>query len=183
MRKSIVLLLIIALVSCQNKETETIVKPVEETLQTSDLYSKVFYISPKLNTEDCIAYNDGCDCCDGKIVFLKNGTFISDFYCIPLKSYNTGTFKIENKKLILDYDDKEVTYGPANDDYSEEEESVLTLDTVKCGMVSLDVIKCKKKYVFKGESDYYSEDKKASFLQAINEYKNEGAWKLLDVKY
>ena len=81
MKKSIVLLLILALASCQKKETELVAKPVEETLQTSDLFSKVYYISPKLNTEDCTAYNDGCDCCDGKIIFLENGTFISDFYC------------------------------------------------------------------------------------------------------
>jgi hypothetical protein len=182
MKRSILLLLVIMFVSCQKKETEPVIKPIEETLETADLYSKVFYISPKLNTEDCSAYNDGCDCCDGKIVFLKNGTFISDFYCIPDNSYNTGTFKVENEKLILNYSTKEVVYGPSNDDFSEEEESLLRLDTVTIGTVSMDIIKCKEKYVFKGETDYYSEDKKTSFSKAINEYKTAGVWELLDVK-
>ena len=182
MKKSILLLLILAFASCQKKETEPVTKPVEETLLTSDLYSKVYYISPKLNTEDCTAYNDGCDCCDGKIIFLKNGTFISDFYCMPDKSYNTGTFKVENNKLILDYFNKEAVYGPSKEDYSEEEESVLRLDSVNCGKVSLNIIRCKKHYVFKGDPDYYSEDKRTSFQLAINEYKRDGIWKLLDIK-
>lgn len=182
MRKSIVLLLILALASCQKKETEPGAKPAEDFLETADLYSKVYYISPKLNTEDCTAYNDGCDCCDGKIVFLKNGTFISDFYCIPDQSYNTGTFKIENKKLILDYSNKEAVYGPSKEDYSEEEESVLRLDSFNCGKVSLDIIRCKKNYIFKSESDYYAEDKKTSFSTAVNEYKKAGVWELLDIK-
>ncbi len=182
MQKSIVLLLILALASCQKKETETVVKPVEDFLETSELYSKVFYISNKLNTEECIAYNDGCDCCDGKIVFLENGTFISDFYCIPDESYTTGTFKVENKQLVLVYSHKEAVYGPSKEDFSEEEESVLRLDSVNYGTASLDIIKCKNHYVFKNESDYYAEDKKTSFTKAINEYKSKGVWELLDMK-
>jgi hypothetical protein len=183
MQKSIGLLLIIALFSsCQKKETEPIVaKPVEDTIQTSNLYSKVYYISPELNSEDCTAYNDGCDCCDGQIVFLKNGTFISNFYCIPDESYMTGTFKIENKKLILDCNAKQAVYGPANGDFSEEEESVLRLDSVPSETISLDVIKCKNQYLFKGDY-YYGEDKKTSFSKAINEYKSLGVWEMLDIK-
>lgn len=182
MQKYIVLLLILTLASCQKKETETVVKPVEDFLETADLYSKVFYISPKLNTENCTAYNDGCDCCDGKIVFLKNGTFISNFYCIPDETYNTGTFKIENKKLVLDYSHKEAVYGPSKDDYSEEEESVLRLDSVKAATTTIDILRCKDHYVFKNGSDYYSEDKKTSFQLAINQYKKDGIWQLLEIK-
>lgn len=182
MRKSIVILLILALASCQKKETETVAKPIEDFLRTADLYSKVFYISPQLNNEDCTAYNDGCDCCDGKIVFLNNGTFISDFYCIPDKSYTTGTFEVQDKKLVLKYSSKEAIYGPSNDDYSEEEESVLRLDSTKAGINTLDILRCKKHYVFKGGSDYFAEDKKTSFQLAINQYKRDGVWELLEIK-
>ncbi|MEO5775990.1 MAG: hypothetical protein ABIQ27_03740 [Flavobacterium sp.] len=182
MRKSIVIFLILVLVSCQKKETEPVAKPAEDFLETADLYSKVYYISPELNTEDCTTYSDGCDCCDGKILFLKNGTFISNFYCIPDESYNTGTFKIENKKLILDYSYKEAVYGPSKEDYSDEEESILRLDSVNCRKVSLEIIRCKNHYVFKSETDYYGEDKKTSFQLAINQYKRDGVWELLDIK-
>lgn len=182
-RKSIGLIVLLAFIACQKKEAKTTIKPVEQTLKTSDLYSKVFYISTKLNTEDCTAYNDGCDCCDGKIVFLKNGTFISDFYCIPDVSYTTGTYEVLDKKLILKYDAKEAIYGPSNEDYTEEEESVLRLaKSPSSGITEVDIIRCKEHYVFKNGSDYFSEDKKTSFQLAVNHYKRDGVWKLLDIK-
>ncbi len=184
MQKSIVLLFLIAFFSsCQKKETEpVVVKPIEDFLEKTDLYSKVFYISTNLNNEDCSAYNIGCDCCDGKIIFLSNGTFVSDFYCVPSEIYNTGTFSIENKKLVLEYSHKEAVYGPEKDDYSQEEESTLRLDSINLGKISLDIIKCKGKYIFKSKEDYYSEDKKTPFTVAMNQYKTKGVWKLLDVK-
>jgi hypothetical protein len=184
MQKSIVLLVIIAVFfSCQKKETEPVTaKPVEETIQTSDLYSKVYYISTELSTESCTVQNPGCDCCDGAISFLENGTFVSEFYCLPNQTYQTGTFKIENKKLVLEYSNKEAVYGPANEDYSEEEESTWRLDSIKGGISKLDIIRCKKQYIFKDGSDYYAEDKKASFAKSVKGYKSSGVWKLLDVK-
>ncbi len=182
MRKKIVLLILLALASCQKKETKRVIKPAEDFLEATDLYSKVFYISTNLNTEDCQAYNIGCDCCDGKIIFLTNGTFVSDFYCVPNDIYNTGTFSIQNKKLVLEYSHKQAVYGPAKEDYSQEEESSLKLDSINLGKVSLDIIRCKEKYIFKLKEDYYSEDKKISFSKAIDEYKNSGVWKALDVK-
>ena len=183
MQKSIVLLFLIAFFSsCQKKETApVVVKPTENFLEKTDLYSKVFYISTNLNA-DCLAYNIGCDCCDGKIIFLSNGAFVSDFYCVPSEIYNTGTFDIENKKLVLEYSHKQAIFGPEKEDYSQEEESTLRLDSINLGKVSLDIIKCKGKYIFKSKEDYYSEDKKTSFSVAMNQYKTKGVWKLLDVK-
>ncbi len=182
MRKSIVVLLVLFLASCQKKETEPVVKPVDETLKTADLYSKVYYISTELNTEDCVAYNYGCDCCDGKIVFLENGNFVTNFYCVPNEIYTTGTFEVKGNKIILNLSDKVVTYGPAKEDYSQEEESKLRLESFDHKNDTLNIIRCKKSYIFKNKTDYYSEDKKTSFTTAVNEFKNIGAWKLLDVK-
>ena len=180
-RKSIWLVILLPFIACQKKETKTSVKTVEQTLKTSDLYSKVFYISTHLNTENCTVYNLGCDCCDGKIVFLKNGTFISDFYCIPTETYTTGTFKIKNKKLILNYSKTEALFGPENeDDY--EGKDVLRLQTSECGMSVLDIIRCKNHYIFKSESDYYAEHEKTTFSVAVNEYKKAGVWQLLGLK-
>lgn len=181
-QKSISLLLLFAFFSCQKKETPPAVEPVEDFLETADLHSKVFYISTNLNKETCEAYNIGCDCCEGKILFLSNGSFISDFYCIPNEVYNTGTYKIENKKLVLDYSHKEVAYGPANDDFSEEEESVWKFDSINTHRVNLDIIECKGNYIFKSKGDYYSEDRKTQFTAALNQYKTKGVWKLLDAK-
>lgn len=181
MRKYIVLVLILLFASCQKKGAESVAKPAENFLEASDLYFKVFYNSTHLN-KDCEAYNFGCDCCDGKIIFLSNGTFVSDFYCVPNEIYNTGTFKIENKKLVLDYSRKQAVYGPESDDYSQEEESTLWLDSINLGKVSMEIIRCKGKYIFKSKEDYYSEDKKTPFSTALNQYKTKGVWKLLDVK-
>lgn len=181
MQKRIYLLVILTLSACQKKETAPVSKPAEDFLETADLHSKVYYISTNLN-KDCEAYNIGCDCCDGKILFLRNGTFVSDFYCVPNEIYNTGTYSIENKKLILEYSHKQAAYGPANDDYSQEEESMLRPDSINLGKVPLDIIKCKGKYLFKSKEDYYSEDKKTPFSKAVNQYKTSGVWKLLDIK-
>jgi hypothetical protein len=181
MRKKIILVLILALISCKKKETEPIAKPVSDFLETSDLYSKVFYISTHLNTENCTVYNYGCDCCDGKIVFLKNGTFISDFYCIPSETYTTGTFKIKNKKLILNYSKTEALFGPENeDDY--EGKDILRLQTSESGVTILDIIRCKNHYIFKSESDYYAEHEKTTYSVALKEYKKSGVWQLLGLK-
>lgn len=180
MQKSICLLLILALISCKKIENKA-AKPEQDFIETSDLHSKVYYISTNLNKEDCLAYNDGCDCCAGKIVFLKNGTFISDFYCIPTESFNTGTYKIENKKLVLKYSKKEALLGP-EDDSDYDGKDTLRLNTINYGTEHIEIIKCKGKYLFKNEADYYSEDKKTPITIAINQYKRKGVWKLLDIK-
>ncbi len=183
MQKIICLLFAFVFLSCQKKETVPVTaKPVETFLEAADLHSKVFYLSTNLNSEDCQAYNIGCDCCDGKIIFLANGTFVSDFYCVPSDIYNTGTFTIENRKLVLEYSHKQGVYGPARDDYSQEEESVLRPDSINLGKLSLDILKCKGKYIFKSKEDYYSEHKKTTFATAVNQYKDSGVWKMLDVK-
>ena len=182
MKKNILLLFILAfLFSCQNKETKIIAKKSKKEF-ILELSNKVFYISPQLNTEQCIAYNDGCDCCDGRIVFLKNGTFISNFYCIPEESYNIGTFKIENSRVKLNYSNKVAVLGPESEtDFDGKD--ILKLEKITGGTTYLEIIKCGKKYVLKSKLDgYFSEDKKIPFQEAISEYKKIGVWKLLDMK-
>jgi hypothetical protein len=182
MKKNILVLLILGfLFSCQNKENKTLIKKNKKELNV-ELSNKVFYISPNLNTEECIAYNDGCDCCDGRIVFLENGTFISNFYCIPEERYNTGTFKIENSKIKLNYSSKSAFLAPENED-DFDGNNILKLEIIKGETTYLNIIKCNEKYVLKSELDgYFSEDKKTSFQKAISEYKKIGVWKLLDIK-
>jgi hypothetical protein len=126
MKHSLVLFLLLnAFVSCQKKETK-IDQPALKTkvLKASDLYSKVYYISTSLNTEKCIAYNGGCDCCDGKIVFLKGDRFIGDFYCIPEEEFTTGTFQIKKDKLLLHYDQKQVVLGPQDENDMESKDTL-----------------------------------------------------------
>jgi len=74
----VLVFIVLFLVSCQKRESNPVVvtSPKTTSLKTADLYSKVYYISTSLDTEKCIAYNIGCDCCDGKIVFLKGNRFI-----------------------------------------------------------------------------------------------------------
>jgi hypothetical protein len=182
MKKNILVLFIIGfLFSCQNKENKTLIKKNKKELNI-ELSNKVFYISPELNTEQCLAYNDGCDCCDGRIVFLKNGTFISNFYCIPEEIYNTGTFKIVNSKIKLNYSSKSAVLAPKSED-DFDGNNILKLENIKGETTYLDIIKCNEKYVFKSQLDgYFTEDKKTSFKKAISEYKKFGVWKLLDIK-
>lgn len=168
------------MLSCQGKENTTI-KTKDEFLKASDLYSKVYFISTELKSEKCVAYNDGCDCCDGKIVFLKGNIFISDYYCIPEESFSTGTFEIKNGKLFLHHNNIGAVLGPKNID-SIDEDSVLRLDSLNYGIDSLAVFKCKKKYLFKTKLDYYSESTKTTFSEAINDFKKNGVWKLLKIK-
>jgi len=158
-------------ISCQKNERITVIKKDKKELTFQELSNKVFYISPQLNTEQCTAYNDGCDCCDGKIVFLKNGTFISNFYCIPEESFNTGTFKVVDSRIKLHYSKKSAILAP-EDENDFDANSVLKLDSIGGGITFLDILPCGNKYVFKSKSDeYYSEDKTTSFEKAVNEYK------------
>ena len=182
MKKSIgLLLLLLTIVSCQKNENKTIPKSNEVFFKTADLHSKVYYISIFLDTEKCIAYNDGCDCCDGKIIFLKNNTFVSNYYCIPDESYNTGTYEIKKNKLLLHYSTKEAIMGPI-DEAAIDEVATLLLETANCGTLALDIFQCKKKFLFKAEEEYYSEDTTSSFSEVVNQYKKIGVWKLLKIK-
>lgn len=183
--KKIILYIFISnlLFSCQEKTNKIVAKlPEKEVLKSSDLYNKVFIISSQLNTEKCLAFSYGCDCCEGKIVFLKDDVFISNFYCIPDEVYNTGTFEIKNSKLNLNYSKKEVVFGPENEEMVDEV-NVFKLDTIDGGVELLDIIPCGKKYVFKSkDGSFYSEDLKTSFHSAINNYKEIGVWSLLEIK-
>jgi hypothetical protein len=184
MKKIILYIFVLNLLfSCQEKTNKIAIKsPEKEILKSSDLYNKVFIISSQLNSEKCIAYSDGCDCCEGRIVFLKSGIFISNFYCIPDEEYTTGTFEIKNSKLNLNYSKKEAVFGPENDEMIDEV-SVLKLDTIDGGIELLDIIPCGKKNVFKSkDGSFYSEDLKTSLHLAINNYKEIGVWKLLEIK-
>jgi hypothetical protein len=171
------------LFSCQEKTNKIAVKsPEKEVLKSSDLYDKVFIISSQLNAEKCLAYSDGCDCCEGRIVFLKSGVFISNFYCIPDEEYNTGTFEIKNSKLNLNYSKNEAVFGPENEEMTDEV-NILKLETIGGGIEFLDIIPCGKKIVFKSkDGNFYSEDLKTSLHSAINNYKKIGVWKLLEIK-
>lgn len=183
MKKIILYIFILNLLfSCQEKKDKIAIKlPEKEVLKTSDLYDKVFIISSQLNTEKCLAYSDGCDCCEGRIVFLKSGIFVCNFYCIPDEEYNTGTFEIKNFKLNLNYSKKEAIFGPENEELINEI-GILKLDSIGGGIELLNIIPCGKKNVFRSkDGSFYSEDLKTSLHSAINNYKKIGVWKLLEI--
>lgn len=167
-------------VSCQKKETKNEQpSPKTSALKPSELYSKVYYISTSLNTEQCIAQNEGCDCCDGKIVFLEGNRFISDFYCIPEEEFTSGSFEIKGDKLLLRYDEYQAIMGPVNENDPDSKDT-LRVESNKCTTLELSLFTCKKKILFKSGSDYYSEDHKTKFSDAIADYKKSGVWNLLE---
>lgn len=178
----VLVFMVLILVSCQKKETNLVLDtPKIQSLKAADLYSKVYYISTSLNTENCIAYNIGCDCCDGKIVFLKGNRFISDYYCIPEEYFTTGTFEIKKDKLILNYSKKQAILGPLDDsDY--EAKDTLRLDTTPYDSLVLTIFTCHNKSLFKDKNEYYSEDTKTLISEAINDYKKRGVWEILGLK-
>jgi hypothetical protein len=179
----VLVFIVLFLVSCQKRESNPVVvtSPKTTSLKTADLYSKVYYISTSLDTEKCIAYNIGCDCCDGKIVFLKGNRFISDNYCIPEEYYTTGTFEIKKDKLLLKYSKKQAILGPLDDsDY--EAKDTLRLETIPYDSLVLSIFRCQNKSLFKNKNEYYSEDTKTLVSEAIDDYKKKGVWEILGLK-
>jgi hypothetical protein len=176
------LLFLASFFSCQKKENKTGIEKNKTTSTIQIVSDKVFIIASQLDTEQCIAYSDGCDCCEGRIVFLKNGTFISNFYCIPEETYDTGTYEVEKASIKLHYSSKSVVLN-SEEEINPDGKSILTLQKTTGGNSVLGIIKCKNKLVFKSDlDDYFSEDKTISFNEAINQYKKSGVWKLLEMK-
>jgi hypothetical protein len=168
--------------SCQKKENKTGIEKNKIDSNIQIVSDKVFIIASQLHTEKCVAYSDGCDCCEGRIVFLKNGTFISNFYCIPEETYDTGTYEVEKASIKLHYSTKSAIFK-SEEEMSPDKKNSLTLQKNNSGSSVLTIIKCKNKYVFKSDlEDYFSEDKTTSFNEAINQYKKSGVWKLLEMK-
>lgn len=168
--------------SCQKKETKTSIEKHKIDSNLEIVSDKVFIIASQLHTEQCVAYTDGCDCCQGRIVFLKNGSFISNFYCIPEETYDTGTYEIEKLTLTLHYSAKSAILK-SDEGMNPDTKNVLTFQKTTGGVSVLKIIKCKNKYILKSDlGDYFSEDKTTSYNEAINQYKKSGAWKLLEMK-
>jgi hypothetical protein len=168
--------------SCQEKQNKIGIEKHKVTANLQIVSDKVFIIASQLDTEQCIASSDGCDCCEGRIVFLKNGTFISNFYCIPEETYDTGTYEVEKASIKLHYSPISAVLK-SEEETNPDKKSILTLQKNSGGSSVLAIIKCKNKYVFKSDlEDYFSEDKTTSFNEAIKQYKKSGAWKLLEMK-
>ncbi len=126
-----------------------------------------------------MAQNDGCDCCDGKIVFLDGNRFISDFYCIPDEEFNSGSFQIKKDKLILNYDKYQAVLGPVNENDIDSKDT-LRVESSNCSTLELSIFTCQKKILFKSSSEYYSEDHTTHFSDALAAYKKSGVWNLLE---
>jgi hypothetical protein len=183
MRFLLTFLIIFFCISCEKKATIVVKKkPVAKAqFAMNDFAGKVFKISSKVDKNTCTVYSDGCDCCEGKMVFLKDGRFVSDFYCIPYNEYTAGTYAVTNGKLEIKCYPVTSSFGPINESEPGSKDTLIAYPGDD-DPVFLEIYTCGKKPILKAEADYYAEDKTISVEQAVSEYKKSGVWDILGMQ-
>lgn len=74
-----------------------------------DLEGKVFEIGSKTHFTDTCAFYFECDCCSGELLFDSNLSFYYLDNCLSDQTLRKGSYKIENGKLVLNYQAKSVS--------------------------------------------------------------------------
>jgi len=144
------------------------------------LAEKVFDMNSMINTESCIIYNDGCDCCEGKIIFIDDNIFMEEFFCIPYNNYYIGYYNIIDQKVKLYYETLYISYGP-EEGFDYDSENVYQANHLKETItITLQSINCNDKLILKSDDDFYIESH-SSFESIYKTYSESEVWKLLNV--
>ena len=145
------------------------------------LAKKVFDINSMINTESCIIYNDGCDCCEGQVIFLDDNIFIEEFYCIPYNNYYIGYYNVFDQKVLLYYETLYVSHGPIDEyDYDTSEYVYQTNNLKETITLTLKPLNCNDKLILKSDDDFYIESD-SSFESIYKIHSESDVWKLLKV--
>ena len=155
-------------------------KPYEGKIELAE---KVFYIKSEIDLQTCTTFDYGCDCCNGKLVFIDEYIFIEEFYCIPYNNFYIGYYNIFDNNIKLYYETKYVSHGPEEGtDY--DGDHVYTLNEYnKNESVTIDLyaFDCDGNLIIQSKDSYYSESETITTAELLEQYSINEFWDILNV--
>jgi len=126
-----------------------------------ELSEKVFDIETDVSLENCKTFVDGCDCCEGRIVFIDDNIFIEEFYCIPYNNFYIGYYNIFDDNIKLYYETKFVSHGfsEGTDNFGESYYSLNEFDKNESVTIDLYAFNCNGNLIIKSKESVYEESK------------------------
>ena len=171
----------LVILSCKNlkkSNTETKIEVSSTSFDTIVLAEKVYKIDANFNESTCELFNDGCDCCDGQMVFINEKKFISQFYCIPDNTYCKGTYELKGDLLILKYSELTVVDGIIDENI---DSTGFYIEKGKSFIDTLTAIECNNKIAFKSKNDFLAESQEVSIETALETYSSSPIWDILQM--
>ena len=148
-----------------------------------ELSEKVLDIETDVSLENCKTFVDGCDCCEGRIVFIDDNIFIEEFYCMPYNNFYIGYYTIFGDNIKLYYETKFVSHGPEEaTDY--DGEYVYTLNEYnKNESVTIDLyaFNCNGNLIIKSKESVYEESEVIIAAELLETYSIDEFWDILKV--
>lgn len=173
----------------QNSSGEEIDKNQEDIFELSpfkgkiELSEKVFEIKTDVSLETCKTFVYGCDCCEGRIVFIDDNIFIEEFYCIPYNNFYIGYYNIFDDNIKLYYETKFVSHGPEETtDYDGEYVYILN-EFNKNESVTIDLyaFNCNGNLIIKSKESIYEESEAITTTELLETYSMDEFWDILKV--
>lgn len=148
-----------------------------------ELAEKVFDITPSVFLQSCEIIVDGCDCCEGRIVFIDDNIFIEEFYCMPYNNFYTGYYNIFENNIRLYYETKYVSYGPTDDqDYNGVDTyTVNEFNKNESVTINLYAFSCNENLLIKSDESVYEKSKKITSAELLETYSMSEFWDILKV--
>lgn len=200
--------LLLLFVSCQEKKIKAIENSTQDSIEVFNEYpeeenielqenvfelipyegkielaEKVFDISPSVFLQSCKIIVDGCDCCEGRIVFIDDNIFIEEFYCMPYDNFYIGYYTIFENNIRLYYETNYVSYGPEDDqDYNGVDiYTVNEFNKNESVTINLYAFSCNENLLIKSDESVYEESKNITTAELLETYSMSEFWDILKV--
>lgn len=148
-----------------------------------ELSEKVFDINTDVSLETCKTFVYGCDCCQGRIVFIDDSIFIEEFYCIPYNNFYIGYYNIFDDNIKLYYETKFVSHGP-EEGMEYDGKNIYTLnefDKNESVTIDLYAFNCNGNLIIKSKESVYEESEATTATELLETYSMDEFWDILKV--
>ena len=154
-------------------------------LKIEDLQDKVFQTGATIHFTDSCAFDYGCDCCAGDLIFNADNTFYMDSYCESDQGVLMGTYAVEGNTLILKTTAKEASlkYNPEYEADESVEEYIMHVERVKPMELKYTASLCGEKLKLEStDVDEMAIETQADYLTAIGMLREQGFFDALGIK-
>lgn len=148
-----------------------------------ELSEKVFDIKTDVSLETCKAFVYGCDCCEGRIVFIDDNIFIEEFYCIPHNNFYIGYYNIFDDNIKLYYETRFVSHGfsEGTDNFGESYYTLNEFDKNESVTIDLYAFNCNGNLIIKSKESVYEESEATTATELLEAYSMDEFWDILKV--
>ena len=148
------------------------------TTFSQNLKEQSFLLTDRL-LDDCNV-NAMCDCCASDLIFVSENKFVLVDYCTDHGTYYTGTYRLINNKLSLEFKQIKVVedFDYGNNQLTDKKESC------DCPAIEFQIRKCKNGGLIldnfkKPELRYGTREQKEYETERVSKLKDSKAFKLL----